>query len=181
MMGEEPLPAPGPEDDVRWKRAYDVLRRLAALYMRGEHKGHTLDPTALVNEAFVRLASAGATLPREEAEFIALASHKMRQVLVDHARRNKSKKRGENWARVTLDEGVLLAPRKDIDIIDLDDAMAGLGTRYPRAAQVVELRFFMGLTEAEAAGVLDVSRQVVEREWMFGKTWLARELRRGEA
>ncbi len=181
MSGPEDGAAGGdaPGDDGLWHRAYDVLRRLAALSMRGERKDHTLDPTALVNEAFVRLSSIRNRMPSDEPAFLALASHKMRQVLVDHARRDKTKKRGESWARITLHEGVLITPRRHLDIIALDEAMESLAAHHPRTAQVVELRFFMGMTEIEVASVLEVSRQTVERQWAFGKAWLARELKRG--
>lgn len=176
-----PNPQPEPESDGLWLRAYDVLRRLAAGYMRGERKDHTLDPTALVNEAYLRLSSMRERMPAGEADFIALASHKMRQVLVDHARRSRSQKRGQLWDRVTLDEGLVVAPRRDLDIADLDEAMQALEADHPEVAKVVELRFFMGMSAAEVAAVQDVSRQAVERRWTFAKAWLARELRpRGE-
>jgi RNA polymerase sigma-70 factor, ECF subfamily len=168
-----------PRSEALWRRVYPILRRMAAQAMRGERKDHTLDATALVNEAYVRLASAREKMPRDEAGFLAMASRKMRHVLVDHARRRKGRKRGGDWARITLDEGVLLTPGRHIDLMALDEAMEKLAAEFPRVAQIVELRFFMGLTEPEVAEVLGVSVKVVERQWKLGKAWLSRELGRG--
>ena len=168
---------PNEPADGAWTGAYDALRRLAAGYMRGERKDHTLDPTALVNEAYVRLASMRTRMPIDQLEFIALASHKMRQVLVDHARKSRSQKRGDQWERRTLEEGLLVAPRSGIDIIAIDDAIRSLAAEHPEAAQVVELRFFMGLSAAEIARMNGVSRQVIERRWQFGRAWLSRALK----
>ncbi len=148
------------------------LRGLASGLMHRERPGHTLQPTALVNEAYLRLVGATDLRWEDRAHFFGVAARAMRQVLVDHARERAAAKRGGGWERVTLDERLNVLARADVDLFELDDALDRLAEKDARAAQVVELRFFGGLTEDEIAHVLDLSRRTVQREWWFAKMWL---------
>ena len=157
---------------------YDELRRLARCHMRGERPGHTLQPTALANEAYLRLIDAQQIQWHDRAHFFAMASRLMRRVLVDHARAHRADKRGGHDVRVSLDRALGLAARGDsLDLVALDDALDTLAKLDERKSEVVELRFFGGLNVEETATVLKVSSDTVTRDWNFAKSWLRRELR----
>lgn len=158
---------------------YGDLRRLAAVYMRRQPVGHTLQPTALVNEAYLKLAGQGRLSFANRAGFFALAAKAMRQLLVDHARAHDAAKRGGDAVRVTLDEGIAGLPPRDVDFADLDAALAELGRLDARQAQIVELRFFAGLGVEEAAAALRLSPATVKREWATARAWLYRQLSAG--
>ncbi len=156
-------------------RVYRALRRIAAGHLRRERPGHTLDTTALVHEAYLRLVDQRRAHWRNRAQFFGVAARMMRRILVDHARRRKASV--QSGLRVTL------APAGDddendraVDVLALDQALTGLADQDPRAARIVELRFFVGLTITETAAVLEVSPATVVREWSFARTWLRREL-----
>ncbi len=154
---------------------YGELRRLAAWQMRVERDGHTLQPTALVHEAYLRLAGED---PRWEnrAHFFAVAAQVMRHVLVDHARARKADKRGGAATHVVLDEALDVATSQDVDVLALHEALERLASVDPQLARVVELRYFGGLTVPEVAEVVGVSRATVEREWVTARAWLRKEL-----
>jgi RNA polymerase sigma factor (TIGR02999 family) len=158
---------------------YDELRRLAAHYLRAEHSGHTLQATALVNEAFMKLV-AGESVPWEsKTHFFNTAARAMRQILIDHARTKKRLKRGGGAGLAALDTGTLPpadAGPDDLDLLALDEALTKLARLDDRQARLVELRFFAGLTESEAAKVLGVSRRTVSSEWVFVLAWLKKEM-----
>ena len=159
---------------------YDHLRALAASYMRGERPEHSLQPTELVHEVFLKLAGGAAHNAQDRGHFFALAARAMRQVLVDHARAKQSAKRGGKRQRVTLEDSLGLADEATIaplDLLDLDRALERLALLDPRQSQVVELRFFSGLGVGEVAAALGVSRRTVEADWTMAKAWLKRELR----
>lgn len=160
---------------------YPELRALAARLMRGERSGHTLQPTAVVNEAFLRLVDQTAVSWQDRAHFVGIAARVMRQILVDHARRRGAAKRGAGGQRVTLDEAMIAAPDSAFDLLALDEVLTRFAALDPRRAQVVELRVFGGLTIREIAAALDVSTRTVEGDWSAGRLWLARELKRGGA
>lgn len=151
---------------------YPVLHRLAAGQMNREHSDHTLQPTALVHEAFLRLREGGQVDWQDRTHFLALSARLMRQVLVDHARRRDSGKRGGGAARVPLDYANPAVPMDLDDVLAVDLAMDALARHDPRKAQVVELRFFGGLTVEETAGVLRLSSESVNRDWRLAKAWL---------
>jgi RNA polymerase sigma factor (TIGR02999 family) len=155
---------------------YDELRRLAAVYMRRQPEGHTLQPTALVNEAYLKLAGQHGLSFADRAGFFALAAKVMRQLLVDHARAHNAAKRGGNAVRVTLDEGIISLPSREVDFEDLDAALAELGRLDERQAQIVELRFFAGLGIEETAAALSLSAATIKREWATARAWLYRKL-----
>jgi RNA polymerase sigma-70 factor, ECF subfamily len=155
---------------------YEELRRLAHSYMRGERKGHTLQTTALVNEAYLRLVDCSKVNWQNRAHFLAVSAQLMRRILVDYARRWHSPKGGGATEKISLAEAV--AAGRDLDVIELDDALDALATFDVRKSKVVELRFFGGLTEAETAEVLGVSHDTVSRDWKLAKTWLAREMKK---
>src|ERR1051325_90579 len=152
------------------------MRRLARGYMRRERKGHTLQATALVNEVFVRLADAPPLGWQDRAHFLGIAARLMRRVLVDHARSRGYAKRGGGAQKVSLDEATLVAAERSVDLVALDRALEGLAALDPRRSQVVELRYFGGLTVDETAHVLHVSAETVKRDWRLAKLWLLREL-----
>jgi RNA polymerase sigma factor (TIGR02999 family) len=155
---------------------YDELRRLAHSHLNRERSGHTLQSTALVNEAYMRLVSQDLEISNR-AHFFAVSSHLMRQILVDYARRHRSAKRGDGMAKITLNEAVALLPNKgNLDILALDDALNELGRRDPQQTRVVELRFFGGLSIEETAEVVGISQATVKRDWSTARAWLYREL-----
>lgn len=158
---------------------YDELRRLAASYMRRQPMGHTLQPTALVNEAYLKLAGQSDLSFADRAGFFALAAKVMRRLLVDHARAHNAAKRGGDAVRVTLDEGIASLPSRDVDFADLDAALEELGRLDERQAQIVELRFFAGLGIEETAAALSLSSATVKREWATARAWLYRRLSDG--
>ena len=153
------------------------LRRLARGCMGRERKGHTLQPTALVNEAFLRLAGARDVRWQDRAHFMCIAARLMRRVLVDYARSRGYQKRGGGAERVPLDDAVLTAAQRPLSVIALDRALELFATVDARRCQVVELRFFGGLTLEETAEVLHVSVETVKRDWRLARLWLLRELK----
>jgi len=152
------------------------LRRLARGYMRRERRGHTLQTTALVNEAFLRLTDARTVGWQDRAHFVGIAARLMRRVLVDHARARGYQKRGGGVQRVTLNEGFVASPEPALDVIALDRALEALAAVDTRKGRVIELRFFGGLSVEETAEVLRVSPDTVKRDWRLAKLWLLREL-----
>ena len=156
---------------------YQELRRRAAAYLRRERAGHTLQPTALVHEAYLRLVDQHAGAWQNRAQFFGVASQIMRRILVDRARARKTAKRSGRWARVTLDESLAEHQSPDVDVLDLDAALTDLATFDARKGQVAELRFFGGLTLEETGHVLGVSVATVEREWKFARAWLYARLK----
>ena len=159
---------------------HDELHRIAAGYMRRERADHTLQPTALVNEAYLRLVDQRDVEWRDRAHFLGVAAQLMRMILVDHARARRAAKRA-GGERVPLDETVLVGGERDVDLLALDEALERLAALDPRLGRVVELRYFGGLTTREAAEVLGISTATVEREWATARGWLRRELTRGDA
>ena len=158
----------------------DELHRLARAYMARERKGHTLQATALVNEVFLRFPVAGRLRWQDRAHFIGVAARLMRRVLIDHARAHGRHKRGGGVERVTLDEEALTVREPSVDIIAVDRALAAFARIDRRKSQVVELRFFGGLSHEEIADVLHVSVETVKRDWRLARLWLSRALQ-GEA
>jgi RNA polymerase sigma factor (TIGR02999 family) len=154
---------------------YDELRRLAHHYMKRERAGHSLQTTALVNEAYLRLLGYRRMRWQDRAHFLAVSAQAMRRILVDHARRHNAK-RGARAEHVSLDAEAVMCPNRSDDFVALDDALNALAERAPRKAQVVELRFFGGLSVEETAEVLHVSSITVMREWKSARAWLYREL-----
>lgn len=157
---------------------YEELRRVAHNHLRREAQGHTLQPTALVNEAYMRLVRIKHITWQDRAHFFALCSRLMRQILVDAARARRVAKRGGGAVRVALDER-LLPSDESPDAVALDDALKALEKVDSRKSRVVELRFFAGLDVDETAAVLEVSTDTVSRDWKFARAWLRRELRGG--
>lgn len=154
------------------------LKRIAKRYMRLERQGHTLQPTALVNEAFLRLVDIHGVQWQDRAHFFALSAQTMRRILVNYALARGAGKRGGAARQVTLDDAIVVSPESDSQILELDDALQALARFDARKARVVELRFFAGLSVDETAAVLKVSTQTVLRDWNLSKTWLAREMGR---
>ena len=157
---------------------YDELRRLAAHYLRDEHSADTLQPTALVHEAYLRLVAQAMPDWESRSHFFGVAAHLMRQILVDHARRHRSQKRGGGQAPASLDEVVAVVPMKSDDIVALDDALNALAAVDARKSKVIELRFFGGLSVEETARALDVSVGTIGRDQRLAEAWLHRELSR---
>jgi len=155
---------------------YQELRRRAAAYLRRERAGHTLQPTALVHEAYLRLVDQNAAW-QNRAQFFGVASQIMRRILVDRARARKTAKRSGQWARVTLDESLAEHQSRDVDVLDLDAALTDLATFDARKSQVAELKFFGGLTLEETGHVLGLSVATVEREWKVARAWLYARLK----
>ena len=146
---------------------YDELRRMAARYMAGERPGHLLQASALVNEAYLKLIDTRRVRWQNRAHFFAVSAQLMRRILVDFARRNHYRKRGGGALKVTLDEQFVYSKDRAKDLVALDDALKVLGASYPRIAQVVELRYFGGLTQEETGEVLKISPETVLRDWRF--------------
>ncbi len=159
---------------------YGELRRLASSYLRRERSDHTLQTTALVHEAYLRLASQREVHWKNKEQFMGVAAQLMRRILVDYSRGHDAKKRGKDFEKVFLEEAAGVSRGKAADVIQLDEALTRLAEFDPQHAQLVELRFFGGLSIEEAAGVLGISRTTVKRNWNLAKAWLARELRRGD-
>jgi RNA polymerase sigma factor (TIGR02999 family) len=159
---------------------YQELHRLAGVYMRGERPGHSLQTTALVNEAYLRLRKADGIRWGNRTHFYAVAARTMRRVLVDFARARGQQKR-DGGQRVDLHEALTISANRSADLAALDDALTALATLDHRQSQVVELRFFGGLTDGEIAEVLHVSPRTVSREWSVARAWLLRELSRDVA
>jgi len=155
---------------------YHELRRIAYGYMRREREGHTLQTSALINEAYLRLVGAQAVECEGRIHFLALAAQMMRRILVEHARSRAYLKRGGGTLRASLDEGMMMAPERDPELLALDDALTELAKFDARKAQIVEMRFFAGLSVEETADALKVSPQTVLRDWKLSKLWLTRQM-----
>ncbi len=180
---------PPPTDDTSGKAdgpgsvfalVYDELRRLAAAALRHERPDHTLQPTALVHEAYLRLAEEPSARWQNRGHFLAVAARAMRRILVDHARRHKAAKRGAGVIRITLDDDMervaAALPADGVDLVALDDALSRLGGLDPRQARIVELRFFGGLSVEETASIVGASARTVKRDWQLARAWLKREM-----
>ena len=158
---------------------YEELRHLAANYLRGERPGHTLQPTALVHEAYLRLLRQGQTSWHDRAHVLGFGARIMRQILISHAIASTRLKRGgPDSIRITLDEALDFYDRREMSVSAVDEALRALEELDPRQGQIVEMRFFGGLTIEEIAKALDISSATVKREWTFAKVWLSRELAR---
>jgi RNA polymerase sigma-70 factor (ECF subfamily) len=159
---------------------YPELKRIAEYRMRHERKDHTLQPTALVNEFFLELAKSEEMSWRTRAHFLAVASRAMRRYLIDHARAHSAEKRGGSRVKIDLDTLALAHPRNTVDVMDFNEILTRLETNDPRAAQVVELRCFGGLTHAEIAQCIGVDERTVKRDWQLARAWIAGQLRISE-
>ncbi|MEW6731650.1 MAG: sigma-70 family RNA polymerase sigma factor [Acidobacteriota bacterium] len=155
---------------------YHELHRLASNRLRKERSDHTLQATALVHEAFLRLVDWQNTTWQNRAHFFAVAAQLMRNILVDHARNHQAAKRGGGQPRLALDDAINVSDKADVDLIALDDALISLATIDTQQSRIVELRYFGGLTIEETAEVLHISASTVKREWNIAKAWLLREL-----
>jgi RNA polymerase sigma-70 factor (ECF subfamily) len=187
MRGAPAVPDPGmtesrspsgPDAAEHFTLVYDELRRLAAAALRRERADHTLQPTALVHEAFVRLAGSAGHPWADRAHFIAVAARAMRRVLVDHARGRRTLKRGNGDLLVSLDGIDVPAASTTVDLVALDAILQRLADLDPRQARIVELRYFGGLSVDETAALLEISSRTVKREWQMARAWLERELGR---
>jgi len=159
-------------------QVYAELRRLASSYLRRERPNHTLQATALVHEAFLKLIDQRAVRWQNRAHFFGIAAQAMRRILVDHARAHAAGKRGAGDRQVSLDEALVVTAAPDVDLLALDEVLTRLATIDPQQSRVVELRFFGGLTMEETAEVMDISPATVGREWTLAKAWLYAELQR---
>jgi len=159
---------------------YDELRRLANHYLRRERSDHTLQSTALVHEAYMRLAGGSAPQWQNRAHFFGIAARLMRQILVEHARGHDAEKRGGHALTLTLDDAVAPLQQTDVDVIALDKALADLSKLDPQQSRIVELRFFAGLTIEDTSEVLGISPATVKRDWVTARAWLFRAMT-GEA
>jgi RNA polymerase sigma factor (TIGR02999 family) len=159
-----------------FEAVYHELREIAARLMRSQRDDHTLQPTALVHEAYLKLADASRVSWEGRAHFLRVAARAMRQILINHARDRSAQKRGGGWTRVTLTEDLAGSADRALEILDLNDALERLAKKDERLAQVVELRVFAGMTVVEVAHVLGVSPRTVDGEWKVAKMWLLDEL-----
>jgi RNA polymerase sigma factor (TIGR02999 family) len=155
---------------------YGELRRLASRTLRRERRDHTLQPTALVHEAYLRLIDQRSVNWQNRSHFFAIASQAMRRIVVDHARRHNAVKRGGDNLKVELEAAMLLPGAKDVDVVRLDDALTALAAFDPQQGRIVELRFFGGLSIEQTAEVIGISPATVKRDWSMAKAWLHREL-----
>ena len=162
--------------DELYPLVYDELHRLARRYMSRERKGHTLQTTALINEAYVRMVDQKNVNWANRSHFFAISAQIMRRILIDHARRNAYAKRGGGAQQVSLEEVAALVPEQGRELMRLDEALKSLAERDPRRSQVVELRYFGGLNNEEIAGVLQVSENTVTRDWNMARAWLYQQL-----
>jgi len=160
---------------------YEELRKLARHYLRQERPGHTLQSTELVHEAFMRLVGQNPPEWQSRAHFYGVAARLMRQILVDHARKHRAGKRGGDSLKLTLSEGLLGVKGKGLDILALDEALNELAKLSVQQSQIVELRFFSGLSIEDTSEVLGVSPATVKRSWTAARAWLFREMNRSEA
>ena len=157
---------------------YDELRKLAAGYLKGERADHTLQATALVHEAYLRLVDWKNVSWQNRAHFFALAAHAMRGILVDHARARKAEKRGGGMTKLALEEAVSFPRRSEVDLLALDESLRELAEFDPAQSRIVELRFFGGLTIDETAEVMGISPATIKREWKMAKAWLHQRIAR---
>ena len=155
---------------------YEELRRLARSYLRRERSDHTLQPTALVNEAYLKLVDQSRVSWQDRHHFFGIAAQMMRRVLIDHARAHAAEKRGGPQGKVSLEEANVPTGERAMELVELDDALQRLAEVFPRKGKVVELRFFGGLSVEETAEVLGISAETVMRDWKFAKSWLLRAL-----
>ncbi len=162
--------------DTSLTAVYNELRRLATYQLGAERRGHSLQATALVHEAYLRLAGQEQSQWQDRRQFIAVAAEMMRRVLVDHARARLRLKRGSGMANVSLSEAMELAGGREVEVLDLDRALTRLAEVDPRKSRLVELRYFGGLTMEECAVVLGASTPTLERDWRFSRAFLRREL-----
>ena len=162
--------------DALMPLVYSELRQLAQHYLRRERSDHTLQSTALVHEAYLRLAGQSAPQWQNRAHFFGIAAHLMRQILVEHARGRGAAKRGGGATRMTLDESLAIARQKDVDVIVLDKALQDLTELDAQQGRIVELRFFGGLTIEDTSEVLGISPATVKREWVTARAWLFRAM-----
>jgi len=168
----------GDEGSIRALMAsvYDDLRVLAARHLSRESPDHILQPTALVHEVFMKLVDQSKVDWQGRTHFLAVSSEAMRRILVDHARHRLRLKRGGGQLRIPLDESLQLSPHSDADVLAVDEAISRLGELDPRQAKIIEMRFFGGMTVAEVASALGVSKRTVEAEWTMIRAWMRREL-----
>ncbi|HKN82303.1 MAG TPA: sigma-70 family RNA polymerase sigma factor [Pyrinomonadaceae bacterium] len=162
--------------DELYPLVYDELHRLARRYMSRERKGHTLQTTALINEAYVRLVDQRNVHWSNRSHFFAISAQIMRRILIDHARRHAYAKRGGGLHQVSLEEAATVTPEQSLEMIRLDEALKSLAEMDPRRSRVVELRYFGGLSNEEIAGVLHVSTNTVTRDWNMARAWLYQQL-----
>jgi RNA polymerase sigma factor (TIGR02999 family) len=155
---------------------YEELRQLAHQYLERERADHTLQATGLVHEAYLRLVDQSTTTWQNRAHFFGVAAQVMRRILVDYARTHRAEKRGGNWDKLAFDEALAPSEERSVDLIALDDALKDLLALDPRHSQIVELRFFGGLTNEEVGEFLQISPRTVKREWRMAKAWLRREI-----
>lgn len=187
-MAPDPVMAPDPGDITALLKAvrqgdaaaenqllpllYKELHRIAESYMRRERPGHTLQPTLLINEAYLRLTRNATVDWQSRSQFISLAAHVMRRILVDHARKTNAAMRGGGQQDLPLDEAVRFSPKRSDEVVAVNDALEELAKVNPRQARVVELRFFVGLSTEEIAKVLDITPRSVRRDWALARIWL---------
>jgi RNA polymerase sigma factor (TIGR02999 family) len=155
---------------------YDELRRQAAGYLRRERSGHTLQPTALIHEAYLRLINQQNIDWQNRAHFYAIAARLMRQILVDHARKRQATKRGGSDLKIPLEEAMVISSGRDVDLVALDEALTRLAALDPQQSRIVELRYFSGLSVEETAEALGVSSRTVRRDWNVAKAWLRQQI-----
>jgi RNA polymerase sigma-70 factor, ECF subfamily len=155
---------------------YEELKLMASRYMRRERGGHTLQTTALVNEAYLRLVNLKAADWRDRAHFFAVAAQVMRCILVDHARKHLAGKRGGEFDKLPLNEGLVFSPERAASLVRLDEALTRLAQHDERTGRIIEFRFFGGLSIEETAEVMKISPRTVKRDWTFGRAWLRTEL-----
>ena len=158
-----------------YEQVYGELRKMANSGMRRERDGHTLQPTALVNEAFIRL-NPGDSAWENRRHFFGAAAQAMRRILVDHARQKQAEKRGDGLERITLSDLDIGAPETDLDVLAVNDALDRLAAEDPRLAEMVNLRFFAGMSIADTAQALDMSPATVKRDWVFARAWLYEQI-----
>ena len=170
------MPNDKEELDKMMPAIYDELRRQAARYLRREQPGHTLQTTALIHEAYVRLVDQHNVQWQNRAHFFGIAAQMMRRILVDHARTKKRAKRGGSDIKVSLDDATVAVPGQNVDVVEIDEALSRLAKIDEQQSRVVELRFFSGLTVEETAEVMGISPATVKRDWSMAKAWLHREL-----
>ena len=170
------LPERGESPEVLVRLLYQELRRVAAACLRHERPNHTLQPTALVNEAYLRLAAHGGPEWNDRAQFLGAAAHLMREILIDYARKRSRAKRGGGQAPLSIEDAAGLTIDDGVDLLALDEALDGLERIDPQQRRIVELRYFGGLNIDEAARALGISPATVKREWRTAKSWLHREL-----
>jgi RNA polymerase sigma-70 factor, ECF subfamily len=162
--------------DELYPLVYDELHRLARRYMSRERQGHTLQTTALINEAYVRLVDQRNVHWANRSHFFAISAQIMRRILIDHARRHAYAKRGGGAQQVSLDEAAIVTRTAGAELLRLDEALKSLAEMDPRRSQVVELRYFGGLNNEEIAGVLNISENTVTRDWNMARAWLHQQL-----